>query len=289
LVLGILGAAATAAGCSSADTAPVVANVTLEVNKTRAALGSPIDLTYHFNVVEGATVPEGYRVLVHVLDDEGQVIWTHDHDPPMPTADWRSGTPIEYTRTIFIPAFPYLGEASLRVGLYRDNERVRLAGPDADENDSPAREYTVARFELLPQSENIFVIYQSGWHAPEVAADAPTREWQWTERQATLSFLNPKQDVTFYLEYDARPDLFGETPQTVTIWAGDQQVQSFSADQSMAILRRIDISAAQLGDAERTELRIDVDRSFVPAQQAGGGADVRELGVRVYHAHVERR
>ena len=49
----------------------------------------------------------------------------------------------------------------------------------------------------------------SGWYAPEFAPDDPTVEWQWTQKAATVSFKNPKRDVTLFLEYDAFGDLPG--------------------------------------------------------------------------------
>lgn len=276
-------------GCSSSDTAPVVGTVAMSLSKDKAALGSPIDLTYQFELVEGGRIPAGYRVFVHVLDEDGSRIWDDDHDPPLPTEEWKPGQPVAYTRTVFIPAFPYLGRATVRAGLYNAEDRVRLQGPDAEENASPAREYTVASLTLLPQSENVFVIHGSGWHPVEFDPQFPSREWEWTQRTATLSFLNPQQDVMLYLEYDARPDAFGDQPQQVTVWAGDQVVQTFPADQRVVVLRRIPISAGQLGAGQRSELRLEVDRAFVPARQPGGGGDIRELGIRVYHAHVEVR
>src|SRR5205814_5521817 len=56
------------------------------------------------------------------LSDE-QLIWTDDHNPPTPTTQWKPGQTVEYTRTIFIPVYPYVGEATLQVGLYRSEER----------------------------------------------------------------------------------------------------------------------------------------------------------------------
>ena len=52
---------------------------------------------------------------------------------------------------------------------------------------------------------------------------------------------------------------------------------------------RIPIAAAQLGPNDWAELRIDVDRTFVPAQLPSAGRDDRELGLQVYQAFVERR
>ena len=37
------------------------------------------------------------------------------------------------------------------------------------------------------------------------------------------------------------------------------------------------------------ELRIELDKTFVPAKLPAGGRDARELGIRVYHAFVEAR
>jgi hypothetical protein len=67
-------------------------------------------------------------------------------------------------------------------------------------------------------------------------------------------------------------------------------VDTFTADNSTPVLRRIQVSADQLGTGEMAELRLDVDRTFVPSKlAANGGKDVRELGIRVYHAFVEAR
>lgn len=278
-----------ASSCAPSDTAPVVADVSLELSRTAAAFGSPIDLTYRFDVRDGVEVPAGFRVFAHVVDAEGQRMWNDDHDPPIPTESWTPGVPIQYTRTIFIPVVPPLGEATVRVGLHRGAERLRLEGPDPVDNASPDRDYAVATLELLPQAENILLISQGGWHTPEFVSDDPSVEWEWTERVAVLSFRNPRQDVTFFLEFDARPEVFGDSPQQVTVWVGEEAVSRFAADQATRVLRRIPITASQLGDGDAVELRVEVDRTFVPAQLEGGGSDSRELGIRVYHAHVETR
>jgi hypothetical protein len=48
--------------------------------------------------------------------------------------------------------------------------------------------------------------------------------------------------------------------------------------------------AAQLGQAETTEIRIHVDRTFVPMTMAPDKSkDPRELGLRVFHAFIQPR
>jgi hypothetical protein len=108
-------------------------------------------------------------------------------------------------------------------------------------------------------------------------------EWEWTQKSATLAFRNPKKDATFYLQIDARTDLFNP-PQQVTVTAGGQLIATFAADSRDPILRTFDISAEQFGTADMSEIVLEVDRTF-----SGATGDSRELGVRVYHAFLEPR
>jgi len=268
----------TAAACGSdADEGPAVAEPTLTVSRDRAAIGSPLRFTYRFEPTE-QPIEGDYWVFLHVLDQDGERLWGDDHQPPLPTSTWKAGQPVEYSRTVFLPNYPYIGPAEVRLGLYMPStgERLRLSG-----NEMSRREYSVAKLQILPQSENIFLIYKEGWHPAEVHPQDPTIDWQWTRNAATMSFRNPRKDATFYLEYDARPDLL-PAPQQVTARIGDQVIGSFSAESLEPKLVTLPISAAQLGEAEVVELMLEVDRTFRP-----NASDSRELGIRVFHAFVE--
>ena len=287
----LIAIAAVTGACSSGDSAPPVANVSLTPSRTRMALGSPVELTYRFDVAPNATIPPNYRVFVQVKSADGQtLLWQDDHDPPVPTAQWKPGQKIEYTRTRFVPVVPFLGEAVVEMGLYHDNDpRLPLQGPNAADRESSARAYKVATLQFLPTSENVFIIYKTGWHPEEFAESNPSMSWKWTQRSAVFSVRNPKADVTLYLEYDARPDLFPGQPQQVSVYAGDQLVEKFTADATGAALRKIPVSAAQLGTGDVTDFRLDLDKTFIPAKLPAGGRDTRELGIRVYHTFVEGR
>ena len=90
----------------------------------------------------------------------------------------------------------------------------------------------------------------------------------------------------FYLDVDAASKLMAE-PQTVTVRVGEQVVDTFTLGPKPDV-RRIPIAASQLGADDKVELKISVDKTFVPAVvTAGGQRDQRELGVRVFHAFVE--
>lgn len=283
--------AALAWSCSKTDTTPPVATVSVAVSKKSVALGSVVDLAYKFQVAADAKIGGDYRVFVHLNRENGTTIWHDDHELPeqFRTSRWQPGQTIEYTRTRFIPTFAYVGPATIEVGLYRDDERLPLVGPDPADRESPTRSYKVAAIELLPRSQSIQVFRLSGWQAPEFSPEDPTVDWQWTQKVATLSLKNPKQDVTFFLEFDTRSDLFGNQPQQVSVYCGDTRLATFAASTNDVTLQRVPATAQQLGGGEMAEFRIEVDRIFVPARMPNAGSDARELGIRVYHAVIEYR
>ncbi len=292
IVGGTAGLAACLTACGRGDAAPPVATVAFAASQTRLPLGSPVVFSYRFEVAPGAAVPNDYRVFVHVKTPDGQILWNDDHDLPVPTSQWLPGQTIHYTRLRFVPVDPpYVGDARVEMGLYRPGEdaRLSLAGAEPSERGDVARAYTVAALQLLPPSENIFVMYKTGWHPMEFAPEDASRSWQWSQQSGVLNFKNPRADILLYLEYAARADLFPGAPQRVTIVSAGQPVATLTADSALPSLRRIPISAAQLGANEMAEVRIDVDRTFVPSRLPAGGRDERELGLQVYHAFVERR
>jgi hypothetical protein len=69
---------------------------------------------------------------------------------------------------------------------------------------------------------------------------------------------------------------------------GPTVVDSFTMAPGGTELRQTDIPVASLGGAETIEMRISVDKTFVPAAlPALRSADPRELGIRVFRVFVE--
>jgi hypothetical protein len=277
-VLGVIAIVLVPACRQKGNGEPPVATPSFTLNRERVAIGSPVKLTYRFAVAPDAKFDGDYWVFVHILDPDGEQLWTDDHLPPVPTSKWTPGQTIEYTRTVFVPNYPYIGEARVRLGLYSQQTGKRLA---LAAQEISRREYDVGRFQLLPQSENIFLIYKDGWHPAEVDAANPASEWQWTQKLATISFRNPRKDSTFYLEYDARTDVFNP-PQQVVLRIGGQTIGTFAASSRTRALLTFPVSAAQFGTGDMAEIAIEVDKTFKP-----GGTDARDLGIRVFHAFVE--
>jgi len=187
------------------------------VNRARAPLGSAVEITYNWNVEPTAKkLGKDYKALVHFLDSHGVMLFDDDHMPTPPTSAWEPGRQQSYTQTKFIPIYPYVGEAEVRMGLYRDRERASLKGED-----SGMQEYKVGKIELLPQTENIFLVYKDGWHNPESRTDNPGLEVTWTKKDALVSFKNPRKDVIIYLEADTNYKAFDAPPVlTVSVAAG---------------------------------------------------------------------
>ncbi len=278
--------AVTLAGCGEAeDTAPPVGAIQVSLSRPKVALGSPVEVTYKFTVAANAPSLGQRRVFSHFLDADEELMWTDDHDPPTPTADWKPGQTIEYTRSMFIPSYPYVGAAKIVAGVYSpgDNERLKLSNEDRGD-----RSYKVVDFELLPQTENIFVIFKDGWHPAEVVAEGAGRtEWQWTKKEATIAFRNPKRDVVLVLQLD-NPASGPNAAQQVAVQIGDQVITTIPLSSAPAQVLKHPVTAAQLGTSDMVEIKFTADKTFVPALEASmKSGDPRELGARFFHVFVQ--
>ena len=284
----VLAAMAVAlAGCSKAeDTTPAVAAIQVSLSRPKVALGSPVEVTYKFTVAQNAPSLGPRRVFAHFLDADEELMWTDDHDPPTPTADWKPGQTVEYTRTMFIPSYPYVGAAKVAAGMYTPgSNELRLKFSNEDRGD---RSYKVVDFELLPQTENIFVIFKDGWHPAEVVTEGSGRtEWQWTKKDATIAFRNPKRDVTLVLQAD-NPASGPNAAQHVTVLIGDQAIATAPLSATSTPVLKFPITAAQLGTGDMVEMKFTADKTFVPALETSmKSGDPRELGARFFHVFIQ--
>jgi hypothetical protein len=273
------------AGCRSKEpAAPPMATATVQLSRSKAPLGSPIDISYKFVVANDAKFTDDNNVMLHVVDTDNELLFTLDHVPPTPTSQWKPGQTIEYTRTEFIPVYPYVGEAIVEVGLYsvQNGKRQPLAGGE----DAGQRAYRVAKLTLQPQTENVYVVFKDGWHPAEVAEKNAAVEWQWTKRVGTLAFKNPKKDCILYLDVDHPTGVFAD-PQQVDVTVGGQPVDHFTLNAGDRTLKKIALKAAQFGSEDTVEMQIAVDKTYVPATMNVGNKDPRELGVRVFHAFIQ--
>ena len=248
-------------GC--AEPPPPVAGVAMELDRSTVSLGAPLDLHFRFDVLPDldAGPAEDYRVFVHFLDEREQVLWTEDHDPPVPTSEWTPGRSIEYSRRVKIPMYPYIGESVIATGLYspRDGTRLALTGTDLGQ-----LAYRVASIRLEPQHESSFVTHGEGWHEAEFSADGRT-QWRWTTGRADL----------------------GDPDQRLSLVIGDRTIEELEIDTTEVVYATCEIPAADLGSDDIVNLELRVDRTFTPADSGDGPQDTRELGVRVFYTYFE--
>jgi hypothetical protein len=273
-------------GCNRrkpAEVNPIVPSI--KVNRTKAPLGSALEITYTWTVEAGARkLDQNYWALVHFNDNQEVMLFSDDHQPEPPPTEWEPGKTYSYTRTRFVPIYPYVGEVEVRMGLYPypgRGERPALKGEDKG-----FREYKVATLELLPQTENIFPVYKEGWHNPETHPENPSVERTWTKKDALMSFKNPKKDVIVYLEGDTCVKCFTKTPE-LTMSVGRGVGVRFPIEGPQVYLKKVKVPAADLGEDEWTDLRLSMNESFVPKNlNPPLNNDDRELGFNVYHLFV---
>jgi hypothetical protein len=179
-----------------------------------------------------------------------------------------------------------VGDASIQLGLHstKDQRRLTLSGEDVGQ-----QAYKVASLQLLPQTDNLFMVFKDGWHPAEASAQDASAEWQWTKKQATLAFKNPKKDSVLYFDADSPGSQLHPTQQ-VQLNMGGQTVEQLTIVPDTRELRKIKLPAALMGDEDLAELQIVVDTTFVPMTLTSGvSKDPRELGIRVFHAFVDPR
>jgi len=282
----VLACALIAAACGRTQQADTpVATATVALGRADAAIGTPIEMSYRFVVAQDAPkIGEDDTVFVHFIDTDRELMWTDDHQPPVPTSQWKPGQTIEYTRTMFVPKFPYSGDTSIVIGIYspKSGTRVPLSGQSRGQ-----REYEVARFNLHPQADNLYVVFKDGWHETEAAEEQTGVEWQWSKKTATLTFRNPMRDALLYLQCDQPVQGLGE-PQHVELRVGETVIDSFPLPAGQRELRKVSLTSAQMGTGETVDVTVAVDKTFVPATITQlKSTDARELGIRVFRAYVQ--
>lgn len=137
-------------------------------------------------------------VFVHLLDREGDVARTFDHELP---AGWREGQAFEYSVELFQSAIaPALaaGEYRLTVGLQLDEERrarLRVAGDEV-----ARREYGVASVDVPPADEALPMFrFSNAFQAVEPSGDVQFPARRWFEGEATLQVAEVAGAGTIYV------------------------------------------------------------------------------------------
>lgn len=268
-----------------ADPPVPIATPTVGLSRTTVPLGGPLEVNIRFDVApDVAPLTEDYRVLLHFLNTDTDLLWAEDHDPPVPTSTWQSGERVEYARRMTVPMYPYIGKVVVAVGLYSPttSERLPLAGDDLGQ-----QAYRVASLDLAPQQESSFLVYNEGWHPPEFG-EGWRDEWRWTTGRAVLSLRNPGTDASLTIDLAGRPDML-DGGQTVSLVVDDRVLEEIVLETNRHVYVERSLSAADLGTSEIVTLELRVAPTFVPSEHSAASEDTRELGVRVFYTFFEPR
>ena len=269
------------AGCSPSD--PAVAVPFVDFSRDSVSVGSPVDIGVRFDVLD--TMPdaqEDYQVLLHVLDTSGELLWAMDHQPAIPTSEWEPGQSVVYSIREKIPLYPYVGEATVAIGLYSvsSGERLTLSGVDLGQ-----RSYPVETFLLEPRNDSEQVQFLDGWYQEEIQDDGRNR-WRWMGDRAALGVRNPRGPARLYLELQGRPDFF-DRPQRISLSIGGRSLFEGLLGTEEIIFFERELLAGDFGSTDEVALEIKVDQTFVVDGELVAGGDERELGIRVFYGYLK--
>ena len=222
-----------------------VAAIDLELERNAVPQGALLEAELTVAVLpEFEPVDRDYRVFVHFLDADGRWLWADDHDPPVPSRDWRAGQTISYSRRLVIPVDAYVGEATIAVGLYYPplGERLPLAGEHLGQ-----RSYRGARLTIEAAGARDLPTYEYGWYDPEFEPGGGG--WRWSAGAAGLSFPNPYSDAVLQLLLDGRPDLAPGGRQEVDVLLNGDRLERIVLVSREPQLVEVRIPAASLAGA----------------------------------------
>ena len=270
-------------GCVPSPPPDPVAIARLAVDRTRAPLGTSVEVAIQFDVAPAfSSLNEDYRVFLSFFDSNEKLLWSYEHDPPVPTSAWQPGRTVEYRREVRIPPYPYLGAAVIAIGLRSpvSGDRLPLAGDDMGEF-----AYRVAALTLEPRHESSSVTLEDGWHQPEFDVFG-RRMWRWTTGQAVLSFQNPRSAVRLTLDVQGPRGRF-DRAQRLSLAVDERTLRAATLDTNARTRLGYELTPAELGDSDVVRMRLSVDQTVVPALEVDGSQDGRELGLRVFDVYVE--
>lgn len=277
------------AGVSCGARSEPVAAIDLELERSAAPQGAFVAAELSLTLLPAfASLDRDYRVFVHFLDPDGQLLWADDHDPPVPSSDWRRGQTLSYSRRLAIPDDAYVGEATIAVGLYHPplGERLPLAGEHLGQ-----LSYRGGRLTIEAAAARNLLTYEYGWYDQEFEqSDGRGARWRWTAEIAGLAFPNPYSDAVLQLLLDGRPDLAPGGRQAVDVLAGGEPLDRIVLESRDRQFVDVMLPAARLGGGRTARIEIRIQPTFVPSEATGSASiDDRRLGVRVHHAFINVR
>jgi hypothetical protein len=248
-------------------------------NKPSAEMGTPVEVIYSFDTSEDFPgLKKDLTVFVHFLDPSRRIRFVDDHNPPIRTNQWGPGRNYSYTRTYFLPENIPAGKYIVELGMYTPigkGERFVLNAKQLSE-----RSYDVGTINIQNSTTEPQLV--SGWFDLEREPNNDWYHWRWIGKTAIAKLPNTDANSILYLKAEGEPQRF-QTPQNVTVYFNDQELDRFSVESAEPFVRKYKIDTARLESDSTVEVKLEVDQTFVPSEN-----DKRELGLRVYCLYLGR-
>jgi hypothetical protein len=220
-----------------------------------------------------------YLVFLHFVDDSGVVVAQDDHEPPVPTSQWRPGQPIEYRRWFRFIDRLEVEHVDVVAGLYDEAGRVAMRGFER-RPDYPK----LARLDIRLEDETGAPLRGGGWYELE-RSPSSGELWHWMSEDATAVFSNPRRDSILHMEASAPVPLLGH-PQRVQVYLHDVEIADFTIDSDDRLRWQFPVAAADFGDDDFIEFRIHAETSVVPSEVLPDSDLTRRLGLKVFYLHL---
>ena len=188
--------------------------------------GKPFTITWHWKV--NKPLGEGWKQFTHLLDGDGVSRVNLDENRKLfralPAADWKSGQYVRDPQVVTIPSDWRSKGIELRIGFWRDDERMPIIeGPHDKEDRALAFKATVGT-RLEPKKEKpgastpTLVVRQ---REVEIKLDGALAESDWADAASTGPFVNTMtgeagsfpvtakalfDDEALYLAFDVKDD-----------------------------------------------------------------------------------
>lgn len=237
---------------------------------------SLVNVTYNWKVDPGfKPLQQDLSVYVHFVDKNNKILFQDDHIPAdVPTSQWKEGYQIKYPRLLLVPAVVRTDTDEETMPL-----KVVMGLHDAVNPQGPS--YRVleqdVRLKYNPKGPEK-VQYTEGWFDEEMNPQM-TQRWRWTGGQAVAVVRNPKKNAILYIKGQVNKDAVPD--QKVKFEIANNPIDEFSPTES-GFSKYYQIPADQIGAEDQIQIRISVDKTFVPKNVIQGAADERELGVQIF-------
>jgi len=273
-VVGWLGILLLAASCKPKP--QIKANVSVEFNPPEMEDNALVNVTYNWNIEPGfKPIDKDLMVYVHFLDKNNKILFQDDYRPELPTSQWKEGYTVKtQPHLLLIPAIT-------RTDTDEDFMPIKMLVGLHDPMNAQGPNYRVLQKDLKltynPKGPEK-VQYAEGWYPEEWNAQMTLR-WRWTGAQAVAVVRNPKKNAILYVKGLVNKDVVAD--QKVKLEIAGNLIEEFTPkDPEFAKYYQIPVD--QIGAEDLIQIRVSVDKTFVPAKLVPGSQDQRELGVQIF-------